>query len=201
MPGVVVKATKSGPIVGYALEAYTANDIGKIQVFVNTGWWGGAPLSANGSLNISPETAGSISNSSTSAINATSTPKEYQGIARILPGGTHVHVMHPTLGSFPLIQVTPYGMIEGGWWTDHSSDVGFDIYLKAPLGHDATFSWRAEEMLPSPPLPLPLLVLQQRPHQLQRLNQPLTQHRQLLLRMHHLRPQHHQSLFQLIPLS
>ena len=149
MPGVVVKATKSGPIVGYALEAYTANDIGKIQVFVNTGWWGGAPLSANGSLNISPETAGSISTSSTSAINATSTPKVYQGIARILPGGTHVHVMHPTLGSFPLIQVTPYGMIEGGWWTDHSSDVGFDIYLKAPLGHDATFSWRAEEMLPA----------------------------------------------------
>ncbi len=41
-PGVGMKATKAGPIVGKALQDYTSDDpnaIGKIVVFVSLGWW------------------------------------------------------------------------------------------------------------------------------------------------------------------
>jgi len=38
-PGVAMKATKSGPIIGKALEAYGGSGVGKIMVFVSTGWY------------------------------------------------------------------------------------------------------------------------------------------------------------------
>jgi len=38
-PGVAMKATKSGPVVGKALEAYSGPGIGKIVVFVSVGWF------------------------------------------------------------------------------------------------------------------------------------------------------------------
>ncbi|HEX7455882.1 MAG TPA: hypothetical protein VF303_00225, partial [Candidatus Nanoarchaeia archaeon] len=38
-PGVAMKATKSGPIVGKALEVYGGSGVGKIMVFVSTGWY------------------------------------------------------------------------------------------------------------------------------------------------------------------
>lgn len=37
--GVAMKATKSGPIIGKALEGYTASGVSKIMVFVSTGWY------------------------------------------------------------------------------------------------------------------------------------------------------------------
>ncbi len=46
-PGVAMKATSSGPIVGKALEAYGGSGVGKIMVFVSTGWYV-APLSEGG---------------------------------------------------------------------------------------------------------------------------------------------------------
>jgi hypothetical protein len=45
--GVAMKATKSGPIIGKALEAYGGSGVGKIMVFVSTGWYV-APLSEDG---------------------------------------------------------------------------------------------------------------------------------------------------------
>jgi hypothetical protein len=38
-PGVAMKATKSGPIVGKALESYNGEGVGKIMVFVSVGWY------------------------------------------------------------------------------------------------------------------------------------------------------------------
>jgi hypothetical protein len=37
--GVAMKATKSGPVVGKALEAYSGSGVGKIEVFVSVGWY------------------------------------------------------------------------------------------------------------------------------------------------------------------
>lgn len=137
LPGVAVKATTAGPIVGYALEAYTGSALGTIEVFVNTGWWGGSAVKEENQV------------STVVVDSAEPTMKSYQGVARILAGGAKVKIMHPTLGTFPLIQVTPYGFVEVAWWTDQSTDSGFEILLKKPLDHDVTFSWRAEEMLPT----------------------------------------------------
>lgn len=137
LPGVAVKATEAGPIVGYALEAYEANTVSKIEVFVSAQWWGGPsvpkiavqqPVMTNGMHGFVPPV------------------KSYQGLARILAGATTVKVVHPPIGTFPLVQVTPYGKVTGQWWTDNSTERGFEITLEAPLLHDVTFNWRAEEM-------------------------------------------------------
>ncbi|MBI4457559.1 hypothetical protein HY633_01185, partial [Candidatus Uhrbacteria bacterium] len=42
-PGVGMKASTSGRIVGYALEPYTGDESGKIKVFMNLGWHEVAP--------------------------------------------------------------------------------------------------------------------------------------------------------------
>lgn len=139
MPGVAVKALQAGPIVGYALEAYDAKTVGKIEVFVNAGWWGGSSL-------VKADTEAKLNAVTTIVSNA---PKSYQGVARILAGAFKVKVTHPSLGTFPLVQVTPYGKIAGQWWTDNSTDRGFEITLENALPHDVTFSWRAEEMRPA----------------------------------------------------
>lgn len=39
IPGVAMKATKSGATIGKALESYSANGVGKILVLVSTGWY------------------------------------------------------------------------------------------------------------------------------------------------------------------
>ncbi len=50
--GFAAKATKAGPIVGYALEAYNGELDNQILVFVNVGYWGGNhPGSTPGTFN------------------------------------------------------------------------------------------------------------------------------------------------------
>jgi hypothetical protein len=72
-PGVAMKATKSGPIVGKALESYDNIDptvVGKIMVFVSVGWYV-APLGdGNGQLsNITNLTDLKVQNILASSIN------------------------------------------------------------------------------------------------------------------------------------
>lgn len=143
LPGVAVKALQAGPIVGYALEAYSSPTLGNIEVFVNAGWWGGSPIAA-----LTPPPAQTRLVPMFATNTAPVTPS-HEGVARILAGATKVSVAHASLGTFPLIQVTPYGKVDTQWWTDHSTDHGFEIFLKEPLGYDVTFSWRAEAMLPT----------------------------------------------------
>ncbi len=42
IPGVAMKATHSGSVIGKALEAYNSEKIGIIMVFIDTGWYGGS---------------------------------------------------------------------------------------------------------------------------------------------------------------
>ncbi len=142
LPGVSVKALKAGPIVGYALENYEEDAVGAIEVFVNAGWWGGSVPAAS---EVTQNDEGTVVVSAAPS----ATTKVYQGVARILAGATKVIVTHPSLGTFPLVQVTPYGKIDTQWWTDRLTDRGFEIMLREPLLYDATFSWRTEEMLAS----------------------------------------------------
>lgn len=124
IPGVAVKAIKAGPIAGLALEDYQGSDVGLIEVYVNPIWWGGGEAE-----NQAP----------------TSTPGEtQQGFAVIEAGSNEVHVTYPSVHSFPNVQVTPRGQVQGSWWTDKYSDVGFDIYLSETQTRDIVFAWRVE---------------------------------------------------------
>lgn len=139
IPGVAMKATSAGPVVGQALENFSETTIGSIEVFVHTGWWGGAQKTE--------EVAKSNTPSSTEEEPVT-TPKVYQGLAKVTTKGQKVHIQFPSVGSYPLVQVTPYGEVEGSWWTEHYTHDGFDIVLKKPQEHELSFAWRVEGMTP-----------------------------------------------------
>ncbi len=134
VPGIGVKATIAGPVVGQALEDYDRPDIGVIEVFVNPVWWGGdAAL------------AGVSGSAATTVVSPTVvTGQSYQGFAIVASGATKVHVSFPSLGAYPNVQATPRGQVEQGWWTDGYTDKGFDIIFAQVQTHDVTFAWKVE---------------------------------------------------------
>lgn len=123
IPGVAVKATRPGPIVGFALEGYSGGDVGKIEVFVNPIWWGGEASEA--STNVAAQ--------------------KQQGFAEIFPGQTRVKVALRGFGRYPHMQVTPYAQTEKGWWIEGLSANGFDLVLGEPALRAVRFAWKAEE--------------------------------------------------------
>jgi hypothetical protein len=50
-PGVAMKATKTGRVIGIALESYAGKGTGKAMVFLNPHWWGGTTESGIAALN------------------------------------------------------------------------------------------------------------------------------------------------------
>ena len=123
IPGVAVKATRPGPIVGFALESYSGGDVGKIEVFVNPIWWGGETAEAS----------------------ASAVAQKQQGFAEIFPGQTRVKVALRGFGRYPYLQVTPYAQTEKGWWIEGLSANGFDLVLGEPALRSIRFAWKAEE--------------------------------------------------------
>ncbi len=132
IPGVAVKATAPGPTIGLALEAYSGSDVGRIEVFVNPGWYGGYEQTA---ANEGAVVAGGIAKS---------------GFAQILVGQSRVRVSLTGFIRYPHLQVTPYTQVESGWWIDRVTPEGFDVVLGAPIGRAARFAWTAEEVGESP---------------------------------------------------
>ncbi len=128
IPGVAVKATKTGPIVGLALEDYAADAIGLIEVNVNPGWWT-AP-------EIEP----------TTSVATYSSGDTRRGLAKISAGSLRVTVSYESIGSYPFVQVTPRGLIVGTWGTDNYTDTGFDILLSERQSFDVNFSWEVEPL-------------------------------------------------------
>jgi hypothetical protein len=137
MPGVAVKATKTGPIVGLALEDFDATEIGKINVYVNPGWW--TPSST-------PEQIVNQTIINNTTATNTDSGLQRRGLAKIEAGSTHVHVSFDTINAYPFVQVTPRGLINGSWGTDGYTDSGFDILLSQAQSFDAYFSWQAEPL-------------------------------------------------------
>ncbi|MBP9709876.1 hypothetical protein KBD61_02495 [Patescibacteria group bacterium] len=136
IPGTAVKATKAGPIVGLALESYDGAGVGKIEVFVNPGWWGGPQKEASGVSN----------QASDQPVKTDHVAKEvsYRGFAYVEAGSKQVHVAYDSVLSYPNIQVTPRGQVNGGWWTDNYTDIGFDIFLHDKQMRDVTFAWSVQ---------------------------------------------------------
>ncbi len=123
IPGVAVKATQPGPIVGFALEDYSGGDVGKIEVFVNPVWWGGE----------------------TGVEGASSVAKKQQGFAQIFAGQLRTRVALQGFGRYPNVQVTPYAQTEHGWWIEGLSANGFDLVLGDKTPRSVRFAWKAEE--------------------------------------------------------
>lgn len=135
IPGVAVKAVEVGPVVGQALEMYDAEDVGKIEAFVNPGWWGGGEREAR-----DVERAASEPSDYPTTRPLNYSPPQH-GIALVAAGAKYVRITFPSLLAFPNAQVTPRGEVDGGWWTDNYSDTGFDIRLKQAQTHDVVFMW------------------------------------------------------------
>jgi len=55
-PGVAVKATSAGNILGHALEGYNSNGTGSVKVYLQTGWYDpNAYLTSTGSYSVTPK--------------------------------------------------------------------------------------------------------------------------------------------------
>jgi hypothetical protein len=142
MPGVAVKATKTGPIVGLALEDYSSEVIGLIEVNVNPGWWT-AELSSVPATE--PVSAG-VELSSTAVELSSTAGVLRRGMAKIDAGVKKVSVTYESINSYPFVQVTPRGLIVGSWGTENYTDVGFDIVMSEVQTFDAYFSWQVEPL-------------------------------------------------------
>ncbi|MCC7522980.1 hypothetical protein IT407_04265, partial [Candidatus Uhrbacteria bacterium] len=133
IPGVAAKAVQTGPIVGLALEDFDSADVGKIEVFVNPGWWTHEDV-----------------NSDVQATNNENTVQNFgsarRGVAKIASGSKRVRVTFDTLNAYPFVQATPRGLIVGNWGTDAYSDTGFDIILQEEQTFDIYFSWSVEAL-------------------------------------------------------
>jgi hypothetical protein len=123
--------------VGLALEAYDVPTVGKIEVFVNPGWWGGPKqdevIAPPSGTQITPPPSDDAAKG-----------VAYRGFALVESGSKRVHVAYDSVLSYPNIQVTPRGQVQGGWWTDNYTDIGFDIFLHQSQLRDVTFAWSAE---------------------------------------------------------
>lgn len=133
-PGVAVKAVGAGPTVGVALESYDAPTEGRISVFVQPGWRGGEVVQEK-----------SETSSAVTFIEYTDpgvSPRS--GLAIIFAGQKEVNVSFPTLNTYPLVTVTPYGITNGGWGLRNVNDHGFVMVLESEQTADLTVAWKAE---------------------------------------------------------
>lgn len=132
IPGVAVKATGAGPVVGTALEGFGGVGEGLISVFVQPGWrWGEVQSSPDLSLmTYAPDPA------------PMSSPRS--GLALIHAGAQQVQISFASLDAYPLVSVTPYGIPSSLWGITDVSQSGFIIQLASPTAQDLRFSWKAE---------------------------------------------------------
>lgn len=133
IPGVAVKATGSGPVVGVALENYNSSNEGRISVFVQPGWKGGDVVAQ-------ANTPASF----TYHIPTATLESPRSGLAMIAAGAMEVNVNFPTLHAYPLVTVTPYGQTTKNWWLTNVTDRGFTIIVGEAPTFDLTFAWKAE---------------------------------------------------------
>jgi hypothetical protein len=132
-PGVAVKATGAGYVIGIALEAYSGGMDDMIEVFVQPGW-----TNADGSTTPSAPSSGG----GASAPAGVTTVK--RGFGDIAVGATKVTVTFDSIGAYPNIQVTQYADIDGGYYLNNVTDRGFEIVLNQVQSHDVRFAWRVE---------------------------------------------------------
>ena len=136
IPGVGVKATGAGNVVGIALESYDLAEEGLISVFVK-------PSFSMGSISTSGESAGTII---TQPQQTTESRVEIEGLALIRAGSTEVHISYGTILHYPMVYATPHASMDGSWWITNRTDKGFDIIISQEQTHDVEFTWLVRPM-------------------------------------------------------
>jgi len=136
VPGVGVKATGAGNVVGVALESYDGAEEGLISVFVK-------PSFSMGSIATTGDSVGTII---TQPQQTNVDRVEIEGLAMILAGATEVHVSYGTVLHYSMVYGTPHASIDGSWWIANRTDKGFDIILSKAQTHDTEFTWLARPM-------------------------------------------------------
>ncbi len=124
-PGIAMKATGPGPVVGVAMQDMQGTAVTSVIAYVHVEWNG---ASASGASSGSGSTGSTVIR---------------KGFAKIFAGSQEVTVSFDTIQAYPMILATPVGQA-GDWWISNQTDSGFTINLAAAENHDVLFSWTAE---------------------------------------------------------
>ncbi len=129
-PGVAMRTSSTGVALGTALEAFDGSSTGTtVLAYIRVGWVGGT---GSGERQAGSGTGGAGS--------------ARTGLATIYAGDKQVVVTFDSLGAFPAVHVTPYGLPTGGFGVVQVTDKSFQIILAEPQVQDITFAWSADAL-------------------------------------------------------
>jgi len=128
IPGVGVKATDDSNVIGIALESYSSAEEGLISVFVKS-------IGNNAQVETNTIVYGPEAPVSTIDI---------QKFAMIKAGEKEVAIKYASVGAFPMVQITPYGSVNGGYWVTEVSDTGFKIVISEAQTHDLLIAYEVK---------------------------------------------------------
>ncbi len=120
MPGVAVKATEKGSIIGVALEAYDKPGQGLISVFVNVSYMGDK-FAVGG-------TSSAVS-------------EDIKGFAYMKANTQEVLVNHANLQGYPIVQLMPQGYVKGSYWVQDITGTSFKIMFSESQTADIKISY------------------------------------------------------------
>jgi hypothetical protein len=130
-PGVAMRATSTGVALGTALEPLADGSTSTtITALIRVGWIGASDLAGS-----SDQEAGSGSGGSGSA---------RSGLATIYAGDKAVTVTFESVGAYPAVHVTPYGIPTGSVGVIQVTDKSFQILTSEAQASDITFAWSAD---------------------------------------------------------
>ena len=150
-PGVAMKATKSGPIIGKALEDYSGSGVGKIMVFVSTGWYV-APLENSDNfvvdlinitdLDVATLTA-TIVTADTIVTDELVISRETSGNDAVVAGQKSVTIENNRVkeNSKILVTFTSDYSPATRYWITKSAGENFSVNLDQPVTENSSFDW------------------------------------------------------------
>lgn len=149
--GVAMKAIKSGPIVGKALEGYTGSGVGKIMVFVSTGWYV-APVdsSDNFVMDLSSITDLDVKTLTATIVTAETIKTDELIVSRKTSGNDEVKAGQKSVSlendrvkenSKILVTFTSDYSPATRYWVTKDKGVGFSVHLDQPVVGNSTFDW------------------------------------------------------------
>ena len=170
IPGVAMKATKSGPIVGKALASYSESGVGKIITFLSVGWYAKTLESGHSQLALEQESL-TLSTLNTSLINlgdnqitldekgnirvngdiniagdVTIDGKLFigdssSGKTTILKGKTKILVDSGSVSESSQVFVTPNTLTDKPLIVTNKRSGGFTVEIISPASKDISFDW------------------------------------------------------------
>ncbi len=150
-PGVAMRATKSGPIIGKALEAYNGSGEGIVMVFVNTGWYVApvdssddfvADLSSITDLDVTTLTATTVT-ANTIVTDELVVSSETSGNSEVRAAQNSITIENSRVkeDSKILVTFTSDYSPASRYWVTKEKDKSFNVHLDQPVTGDSSFDW------------------------------------------------------------